>query len=101
MVLADTGMGGAPRRTSTMRLTRMALALERKRQIGLMFPVISSEKRREYVPVGSTAASMPPTISPEKTEISSSKRHCAQPREAAQERVKTAISPPAPSATRR
>jgi hypothetical protein len=35
----------------------MALTLERKRQIGLMFPVISSEKRREYVPVGSTAAS--------------------------------------------
>jgi hypothetical protein len=53
----------------------MALALERKRRIGLMFPVISSEKRREYVLVGSTAASMPPTFSPETTGISLSKRH--------------------------
>jgi hypothetical protein len=57
-------------------LGRLALTLERKRGIGLMFPVISSEKRREYVLVGSTAASMPPTFSPETTEISLSKRHC-------------------------
>jgi hypothetical protein len=54
----------------------MALTLERRRQVGLMFPVISYEKRREYVPVGSTAASMPPTFSPETTGISLSKRHC-------------------------
>jgi hypothetical protein len=53
----------------------MALTLERKRQIGLMFPVISSEKGREYVPVGSTVASMPPTFSPETTEVGLSKRH--------------------------
>jgi hypothetical protein len=55
----------------------MAPTLERKRRIGLMFPVIYSEKRRAYVPVGSTVASMPPKFSPETTEISSSKRHCA------------------------
>ena len=48
----------------------MALAQERKLQVGLMIPIISSGKRREYVPVGSTAASMPPTCSPEMTEIS-------------------------------
>jgi hypothetical protein len=35
----------------------MALTVERKRRIGLVFPIISSEKRREYVLVGSTAAS--------------------------------------------
>jgi hypothetical protein len=35
-----------------------------------MIPIISSGKRREYVPVGSTAASMPPTFSPETTEFS-------------------------------
>jgi hypothetical protein len=58
----------------------MALALERTLQAGLMIPIISSGKRREYVPVGSTAASMPPTFSPETTEISLSrwvKCHCA------------------------
>jgi hypothetical protein len=53
----------------------MALTLERKRRIGLMFPVIPSEKRRAYVPVGSTAASRPPSFSPETTEISLSKRY--------------------------
>jgi hypothetical protein len=44
--------------------------LERKRQVGLMIPIISSGKRSEYVPLGSTAASMPPTFSPETSEIS-------------------------------
>jgi hypothetical protein len=48
----------------------MALTLERKLQVGLMIPIISSGKRREYVPAGSTAASMPPSSSPETTEIS-------------------------------
>jgi cytochrome c peroxidase len=54
----------------------MTLTLERKRQVVLMIPIISSGKRREYVPVGSTAASMPPTFSPETTEISLNKCHC-------------------------
>jgi len=43
---------------------------ERKLQVGLVIPIISSAKRREYVPAGSTAASMPPTFSPETTGIS-------------------------------
>jgi hypothetical protein len=55
----------------------MGLTLERKLSVGLMIPIVSSEKRREYVPVGSTAASMPPTFSPETTEISLSKCHFA------------------------
>jgi hypothetical protein len=54
----------------------MALALERKRQAVLMIPIISSGKHREYLPVGATAASMPPTFSPKTTEISLSKCHC-------------------------
>jgi hypothetical protein len=54
----------------------MARTLGRKRQAGPMIPIISSGKRREYVPVGSTAASMPPTFSPETTEISVSKCDC-------------------------
>jgi hypothetical protein len=56
----------------------MGLTLERKLSVGLMIPIVSSEKRREYVPVGSTAASMPPTFSPETTEISLSKCHCPE-----------------------
>jgi hypothetical protein len=55
----------------------MALTLACKGQVVLMIPIISSGKGREYVPVGSTAASMPPTFSPETTEISVSKWHCA------------------------
>ena len=54
----------------------MALTCERKLRVGLVIPIISCAKRREYVPVGSTAASVPPTFSPETTGISSSKCHC-------------------------
>jgi hypothetical protein len=49
--------------------------LERELQVGLMIPIISSGKRRECGPVGSTAASMPPTFSPETPDISLSKCH--------------------------
>ena len=48
----------------------MALTLEHELKRGLMIPIVSSGKRREYVPVGSTAASMPPTFSAETTGIS-------------------------------
>ena len=37
--------------------------------------VTSSGKHREYVPVGSTAASLPPTFPPEATRIGLSRRH--------------------------
>jgi hypothetical protein len=53
----------------------MALTSERKLEIGLLIPIVSSAKRREYIPVGPTAASMPPTFSPETAGISSTKCH--------------------------
>jgi hypothetical protein len=47
----------------------------RERNGGMPTPVISSGRRREYIPVGSTAASLPPTLPTETTAIGLSKCH--------------------------
>ena len=42
---------------------------------GIPIPVVSYGRRREYVPVGSTAASVPPTLPPQTTGIGLSQHH--------------------------